>query len=75
MSVLPSHTGRGLGRSVSAALTLRALAGRSGVSTLGVYVSNASAVAIHRRLGDSVAHLCLRTCESVSLPAGGVSQP
>ena len=36
MSVLPSHTGRGLGRSVSAALTLRALAGKSGVATLGV---------------------------------------
>ena len=56
VSVLPSHTGRGLGRSVSAALTLRALAGASGVATLGVYVSNAPALAIYHRLGYAVRH-------------------
>lgn len=56
VSVLPTHTGRGLGRALSAALTRRAQAGASGVATLGVYVDNAPAVAIYRRLGYAVVH-------------------
>jgi len=56
VTVLPAHAGRGLGRAVSAALTLRAQAGASGIATLGVYVDNAPALAIYRRLGYAVAH-------------------
>ena len=56
VTVLPEHAGRGLGRALSAALTLRAQAGRSGLATLGVYVDNAPAVAIYRRLGYAVVH-------------------
>jgi ribosomal protein S18 acetylase RimI-like enzyme len=52
--VLPTHAGRGLGRSVSAALTLRALSSGPGVATLGVYVTNAPAIAIYRRLRYAV---------------------
>ena len=56
VSVLPSHSGRGLGRALSAALTRRAQAGASGVATLGVYVDNAPALAIYDRLGYAVVH-------------------
>jgi GNAT superfamily N-acetyltransferase len=56
VSVLPGCGGRGLGRELSAALTRRAQAGRSGTATLGVYVDNAPALAIYRRLGYAVAH-------------------
>jgi ribosomal protein S18 acetylase RimI-like enzyme len=56
VTVLPRHAGRGLGRALSAALTLRAQAGASGLATLGVYVDNAPALAIYRRLGYAVVH-------------------
>ncbi|MCW2843021.1 MAG: mshD 1 [Nocardioides sp.] len=56
VTVLPSHAGRGLGSALSAALTRRALATGPCVSTLGVYVDNAPAIAIYRRLGYQVAH-------------------
>jgi ribosomal protein S18 acetylase RimI-like enzyme len=56
VSVLPSERGRGLGTTLSAALTARALVGGSGVATLGVYVDNAPAMAIYNGLGYSVAH-------------------
>ncbi len=56
VSVHPAAAGRGLGRSVSAALTGRALATGSGVATLGVYVDNAAAVAMYARLGYRTAH-------------------
>lgn len=56
VTVLPEARGRGLGRALSAALARRALAGRSGVATLGVYVENAPAVAIYRGLGFEVVH-------------------
>ncbi len=41
---------------LSAALTLRALDGGSGVATLGVYADNLPAVAVYRRLGYDVLH-------------------
>ena len=47
----PGHGGRGLGTAVSAALTRRALAGRSGTATLGVYVDNVPALRVYGRLG------------------------
>jgi ribosomal protein S18 acetylase RimI-like enzyme len=56
VTVLPEARGRGYGRTLSRALTRRALAGRSGVATLGVYVENDPAVAIYRGLGYSVVH-------------------
>jgi ribosomal protein S18 acetylase RimI-like enzyme len=56
VTVLPSLRGRGLGTGLSAALTARALAGGSGVATLGVYVDNHAAVGIYRRLGYRVLH-------------------
>jgi ribosomal protein S18 acetylase RimI-like enzyme len=56
VSVLPAERGRGLGTAVSTALTARALAGGSGVATLGVYVDNAAATAIYGRLGYAVTH-------------------
>ena len=46
----PDAAGRGLGTSVSAALT-RAALGPSGTATLGVYVDNAPALAVYDRLG------------------------
>lgn len=56
ISVLPTHTGRGIGRGLSAALTQRALQGGSGVATLGVFTDNAPALAIYHRLGYAVVH-------------------
>jgi GNAT superfamily N-acetyltransferase len=56
VSVLPAERGRGLGTGLSAALTARALAGGSGVATLGVYTDNAAAMTIYERLGYAVAH-------------------
>ncbi|NYD40759.1 GNAT family N-acetyltransferase [Nocardioides panaciterrulae] len=74
VSVLPSHTGRGLGGALSAALTRRAQAGASGVATLGVYVDNLPALAIYRRLGYVVEHTFssgpLASGELASGPAG-----
>lgn len=55
VTVLPSYSGRGLGRALSAALTRRAQA-VSGVATLGVYAANSPAIAIYRRLGYRLAH-------------------
>jgi ribosomal protein S18 acetylase RimI-like enzyme len=56
VSVLPTLRGRGLGTTLSAALTARALVGGSGVATLGVYVDNPPAVRIYAGLGYTVAH-------------------
>ena len=56
VTVVPEARGRGLGRELSAALARRALDGGSGVATLGVYVDNAPAVAVYRRLGFAVVH-------------------
>jgi len=56
IAVLPSYAGRGLGTSLSAALTRRALTGASGVATLGVYVDNAPALAVYDRLGFTTRH-------------------
>lgn len=56
VTVVPEARGRGIGRELSAALTLRALDGGSGVATLGVYVDNLPAVAVYRRLGYEVLH-------------------
>ena len=56
VTVAPGVRGRGIGRELSAALTLRALHGGSGVATLGVYTDNAPAVAVYRRLGYEVVH-------------------
>lgn len=56
VSVLAAYRGRGLARDVSAALTRRSLAVGSGVATLGVFVDNAPALAVYRRLGFTTAH-------------------
>lgn len=56
VSVHPTHRGRGIGRGLSAALTRRALAGRSGVATLGVYTDNVPALATYTRLGYTTGH-------------------
>ena len=56
VSVLPDHSGRGLGTSLSAALTRRALASGPSVCSLGVYVDNAPAVSIYERLGYEKVH-------------------
>jgi ribosomal protein S18 acetylase RimI-like enzyme len=56
VSVHPDRRGRGIGRGVSAALTTRALAGRSGVATLGVYTDNAPALATYTGLGYATVH-------------------
>jgi ribosomal protein S18 acetylase RimI-like enzyme len=56
VSVHPAHRGRGIGRGLSAALTRRALGGRSGVATLGVYIDNVPALATYTRLGYTTAH-------------------
>jgi GNAT superfamily N-acetyltransferase len=56
VSVHPAHRGRGVGLGLSAALTRRALAGRSGVATLGVYTDNAPALATYTRLGYTTGH-------------------
>ncbi|ANH36804.1 Mycothiol acetyltransferase [Nocardioides dokdonensis FR1436] len=56
ITVLPGHERRGLGRRVSTALTRRALAGRSGTASLGVYSDNAPAVHVYRQLGYRTAH-------------------
>jgi GNAT superfamily N-acetyltransferase len=52
----PSHRGRGLGATVSAALTRRALAEGSGLATLGVFTDNDVAVRLYERLGYAVVH-------------------
>lgn len=56
VTVLPAARGRGMGRDLSAVLTRRALAGGSGVATLGVYTDNDPAVAPYRGLGYEVVH-------------------
>lgn len=56
VTVRPSMRGRGLGWSLSAELTRRALAGASGIATLGVYADNDPAVTIYTELGYSVVH-------------------
>lgn len=56
VTVVPEARGRGVGHELSAALTRRALDAGSGVATLGVYVDNAPAVAMYRRLGFAVVH-------------------
>ncbi|WP_299050698.1 GNAT family N-acetyltransferase [uncultured Nocardioides sp.] len=56
IAVLPSYGGQGLGTALSAALTRRALAGASGVATLGVYVDNAAALRVYTRLGYATRH-------------------
>ena len=56
VSVHPAHRGRGIGLGLSAALTRRALAGGSGVATLGVYTDNVPALATYTRLGYTTGH-------------------
>lgn len=56
VTVAPDARGRGIGRKLSAALTLRALDSGSGVATLGVYADNLPAVAVYRRLGYAIVH-------------------
>ena len=55
VTVASEARGRGLGRLLSAALTARAMTG-AGISSLGVYVDNKSALRIYRGLGYEVAH-------------------
>lgn len=56
VSVLPTHTGRGLGRALSTALTRLAQDRSPYVATLGVYVDNVPAVRIYDRLGYAIEH-------------------
>lgn len=56
VSVHPDHRGCGIGRGLSAALTRRALAGGSGVATLGVYTDNVPALATYTGLGYTTGH-------------------
>jgi len=55
VAVAEAHRGRGLGRELSRALTLRAMR-ESGVCSLGVYVDNEPALRIYRGLGYDVVH-------------------
>lgn len=55
VTVVPQARGRGLGRSLSVALTRRALTG-PGVASLGVYADNVPAQRIYRGLGYEVVH-------------------
>lgn len=56
VTVDPRVRGCGVGRELSAMLTLLALHRGSGVATLGVYVDNLPAVAVYRRLRYDVVH-------------------
>ena len=56
VTVEAAARGLGLGSALSAALTRRALAGRSRTATLGVYTDNAPALAVYGRLGYEVVH-------------------
>ena len=69
ISVLPEARGHGIGGSISHALTLRALDGRSGVATLGVYSDNESAIGLYEQLGFTERH---RFCSGGLTPAAGV---
>lgn len=51
ITVLPEARGRGLGRDVSAALTVLAQESPPGVATLGAYADNPPALATYRSLG------------------------
>ncbi|HEX6151062.1 GNAT family N-acetyltransferase [Nocardioides sp.] len=55
VSVAPHARGRGIGRSLSVALTIRALSGR-GIASLGVYADNEPALRIYRGLDYEVVH-------------------
>lgn len=55
VTVAPYARGRGLGRSLSVALTRRALSG-PGVASLGVYADNEPALRIYHGLGYEVVH-------------------
>jgi len=55
VTVAPYARGRGLGRSLSVALTRRALRGQ-GVASLGVYADNEPATRMYRSLGYEVVH-------------------
>lgn len=55
VAVAPGHRGRGLGGTISRALTTAAMAG-SGVCSLGVYVDNEAALRTYRSLGYDVVH-------------------
>ena len=66
--VLPGARGDGIGGGISHALTLRALDGRSGVATLGVYSDNESAIGLYETLGFAERH---RFCSGGPAPAAG----
>ena len=55
VTVAPDARGRGLGRSLSVALTRQALRG-PGIASLGVYADNEPALRIYRGLGYEVVH-------------------
>jgi ribosomal protein S18 acetylase RimI-like enzyme len=55
VTVAPHARGRGLGRSLSVALTRQALRG-PGIASLGVYADNEPALRIYRQLGYEVVH-------------------
>ena len=56
VGVLEEARGRGIGTTISAALTRRGFANGSDVCTLGVYTDNVAAVAMYKRLGYATVH-------------------